>query len=118
MFWDATPDRLHGFVADPQKGSKHNRGCAVDLSIYYLGSGKSVIMPSGYDEMTARAFPDYKGGSAGQRALRDMLRKAMEDQGFSVDKAEWWHFDFRDWAKYPILNVAFENVETGQNTRK
>ena len=117
MFWDATPDRLHGFVADPLKGSKHNRGCAVDLSIYYLSSGKPVVMPSGYDEMTPRAFPDYKGGTERQRELRDRLRKAMESQGFSVDKSEWWHFDFREWTTYPILNVAFEAVETAHDTR-
>ena len=118
MFWDATPERLHGFVADPRKGSKHNRGCAVDLSIYYLSSGKPVVMPSGYDEMTPRAFPDYKGGTAEQRELRDKLRKIMEGQGFSVDKSEWWHFDFREWTKYPILNIAFEKVEARQDTRE
>lgn len=110
MFWDATPDNLHGFVADPQKGSKHNRGCAVDLSMYYLKSGESVIMPSGYDEMTPRAFPDYKGGSEEERKLRQALRKAMESQGFTVDRSEWWHFDYRDWPQYPILNVVFEKL--------
>jgi D-alanyl-D-alanine dipeptidase len=110
MFWDATPGNLHGFVADPQKGSKHNRGCAVDLSIYSLKSGKPVVMPSGYDEMTPRAFPNYPGGTEKQRQLRDMLGKAMEAQGFTVDKSEWWHFDYRDWPEYPILNVAFEKI--------
>jgi D-alanyl-D-alanine dipeptidase len=111
MFWSATPERLHGFVADPQKGSKHNRGCAVDMSLYYLTSGKPVVMPSGYDEMTPRAFPDYSGGTAGERDLRDRLRKAMETQGFTVDHAEWWHFDFRDWPRYPILNIPFAAVD-------
>jgi D-alanyl-D-alanine dipeptidase len=118
MFWDATPERLHGFVADPQKGSKHNRGCAVDLSLYYLNSGKPVVMPSGYDEMTSRAFPDYTGGTARQRALRDILRKAMENAGFTVDKSEWWHFDYRDWPRYPILNVEFEKIGGPQGNRR
>jgi D-alanyl-D-alanine dipeptidase len=117
MFWDGTPERLHGFVADPQKGSKHNRGCAVDLSIYSVATGKPIVMPSGYDEMTPRAFPDYSGGTAGQRALRDILRKAMEEQGFTVDKSEWWHFDYRDWPHYPILNIPFEKIGSLQTAR-
>jgi D-alanyl-D-alanine dipeptidase len=113
MFWDATPARLHGFVANPQKGSKHNRGCAVDLSLYYLKSGEPVKMPSGYDEMTARASPNYGGGTADERARRDLLRKAMTAQGFTVDKGEWWHFDYRDWPKYPILNIPFAEIRGG-----
>lgn len=110
MFWDGTPKRLHGFVADPAKGSKHNRGCAVDLSLYDLKSEKPVVMPSGYDEMTERAFPDYKGGTEEQRELREKLRKAMEEQGFTVDKSEWWHFDYKAWPRYPILNIRFEEI--------
>jgi D-alanyl-D-alanine dipeptidase len=110
MFWDATPEKLHGFVANPAKGSKHNRGCAVDLSMYDLKTGKPVEMPSGYDEMTPRAYPDYTGGTAQERAHRDLLRRAMEYQGFTVDKSEWWHFDYRDWPSYPIINVLFADV--------
>jgi D-alanyl-D-alanine dipeptidase len=110
MFWDGTPDKLHGFVADPQKGSKHNRGCAVDMSLYDLKSGKPVIMPSGYDEMTPRAFPGYSGGTEEERKRRDLLRRAMEAQGFTVDKSEWWHFDYRDWPRYPILNIPFSEI--------
>lgn len=116
MFWDGTPKRLHGFVADPKKGSKHNRGCAVDLSLYDLRSEKPVVMPSGYDEMTERAFPDYPGGTNEQRALRGKLRKAMETEGFSVDKSEWWHYDYKDWPRYPILNIRFE--ESANYSRK
>ena len=71
-------------------------------------------MPSGYDEMTSRAFADYKGGSEQERKLRHTLRKAMEEQGFTVDKAEWWHFDFKDWKLYPILNLTFEQLESGK----
>jgi len=66
----------------PAKGSKHNRGCAVDLSLYDIATGKPADMPSGYDEMTERASPDYKGGSDEQRQRRDLLRKAMESHGF------------------------------------
>lgn len=110
MFWDGTPPELHNFVADPSKGSKHNRGCAVDLSIYYLDSGRPVEMPSGYDEMTERAFPDYPGGTPDERTHRAALRHAMESHGFQVDKAEWWHYDYRDWPRYPIVNIPFDKL--------
>src|ERR1700719_515130 len=85
IFWDATPDDKKIFVADPAEGSKHNRGCAVDLSVYDLKTGKEVKMPSGYDEMTDRAFADYAGGTPGERARRALLRQAMEKQDFKVN---------------------------------
>ncbi|WP_231737908.1 M15 family metallopeptidase [Terracidiphilus gabretensis] len=110
IFWDATPDDKKIFVADPAKGSVHNRGCAVDLSLYDLATGKEVKMPSGYDEMTERAYADYAGGTEGERALRELLRQAMEAQGFAVIPKEWWHFDYKDWKQYPILNVRFEDL--------
>jgi D-alanyl-D-alanine dipeptidase len=109
IFWDATPDDKKIFVADPAKGSVHNRGCAVDLSLYDLATGKEVKMPSGYDEMTERAYADYAGGTEGERALRELLRNAMEAQGFAVIPKEWWHFDYKDWKLYPIQNVRFED---------
>jgi len=110
IFWDATPVDKKIFVADPAKGSNHNRGCAVDLSLYVLRTGEEVEMPSGYDEMTDRAYADYPGGTADQRARRALLRQAMEKQGFKVNPEEWWHFDFQDWKQYPILNVRFEDL--------
>jgi CubicO group peptidase (beta-lactamase class C family)/D-alanyl-D-alanine dipeptidase len=106
MFWDGTPPDKHVFVADPQQGSRHNRGCAVDLTMYDLKTGKPVEMPSQYDEMSTRAYPDYPGGTSRARWHRNMLRRAMEAEGFTVYDAEWWHFDYIDWPKYPILNVA------------
>jgi D-alanyl-D-alanine dipeptidase len=110
MFWDATPKNLHTFVADPEKGSKHNRGCAVDLSLYDLKTGKPAVMPSGYDEMTERAHPYYKGGSQEATQRRDLLRTTMEAHGFRVDPGEWWHFDYREWPRYPIVNTPFERL--------
>jgi D-alanyl-D-alanine dipeptidase len=110
MFWDATPRDKKMFVADPATGSKHNRGCAVDLSLYDLATGKEVTMPSGYDEMTDRAYANYAGGTAEERAHRALLRNAMKKQGFEVNPTEWWHFDYKDWRQYPILNVKFEDL--------
>ncbi len=111
-FWDATPPDKRNFVADPSKGSRHNRGCAVDLTLYELASGRPVEMPSVYDEMSERAYPRYKGGTAGQRRLRDRLRAAMEAEDFTVYEFEWWHFDYKDWAKYPVMNVKFQDIKS------
>jgi D-alanyl-D-alanine dipeptidase len=110
IFWEATPNDKKIFVADPAAGSKHNRGCAVDLSLYDLETGKEVKMPSGYDEMTDRAYADYSGGTTDERARRTLLRQAMESQGFKVNPTEWWHFDYKDWKQYSILNVKFEDL--------
>jgi D-alanyl-D-alanine dipeptidase len=110
MFWDATPEDKRIFVADPSKGSRHNRGSAVDLTLYELASGKPVQMVGGYDEMTPRSYPDYPGGTDQQRWLRSVLRTAMEAEDFRVYEFEWWHFDYRDWQKYPILNKRFEEL--------
>jgi len=110
IFWDATPNDKKIFVADPAKGSNHNRGCAVDLSLYDLKTGKEVEMPSGYDEMSDRAYADYPGGTAAERARRALLRQTMENQEFKVNPDEWWHFDYKDWNEYPILNVKFEDI--------
>src|SRR5437879_1347416 len=81
MFWDATPDDKKMFVANPAEGSKHNRGCAVDLSMYDLKTGKAVSMPSGYDEMSPRAFVKYEGGTEEENQHRAILRSAMEAEG-------------------------------------
>jgi D-alanyl-D-alanine dipeptidase len=110
IFWDAMPPELHRYVADPAQGSRHNRGCAVDLTLYELQSGRAVEMPSVYDEATERAYPTYTGGTAGQRAMRDLLRRHMEAEGFAVYEFEWWHFDYRDWKSYRIGNVRFEEL--------
>ena len=110
IFWDATPDDKKIFVANPATGSNHNRGCAVDLSLYDLKTGQEVKMPSGYDEMTDRAFSDYAGGTSDERSRRALLRQAMEKQDFLVNPKEWWHFDYKDWKQYPILNVKFEDL--------
>ncbi len=111
IFWDATPVKDHDFVANPAEGSRHNRGCAVDLSLYDLKTGKPLSMPSDYDEMSKRAYPDYTGGTPEETAHRELLRKAMEAEGFAVYQYEWWHFDYKDWKQYPIVNVRFADIQ-------
>ena len=110
VFWDATPDDKKLFVADPSKGSRHNRGAAVDITLYNLKTGKPLEMVSTYDETTDRASPDYPGGTSLQRWHRQLLRYAMEAEGFTVYEAEWWHFDYKDWQKYAIGNLRFDRI--------
>ena len=110
MFWDGTATDKHQFVADPASGSRHNRGGAVDLTMYDLRTGQPVVTTGGYDEMSDRSYPEYPGGTSRQRALREILRAAMESEGFHVYDAEWWHFDYKDWRLYRIGNQRFEEL--------
>ena len=112
LFWEVTPEDKRKFVANPATGSRHNRGCAVDLSMYDLKTSRLVEMPSDYDEFTERASPDYQGGSPEQRKNRELLRRLMEDEGFTVNSNEWWHFDYKDWKEYQIYDIAFSEIKT------
>jgi zinc D-Ala-D-Ala dipeptidase len=110
IFWDATPADKKAFVADPRTGSRHNRGCAVDLTLYDLRTGREAEMPSAFDEMSERSGIAFSGGSPESRRLRDRLRMAMEAQGFAVYEPEWWHYDYKDWKEYPILDIPFRAI--------
>jgi D-alanyl-D-alanine dipeptidase len=110
VFWDATPADKKIFVADPSKGSRHNRGCAVDLSLFDLKTGLQVKMPSEYDEMTERSHINYECATAEARSLRELLRAAMAAEGFAVYEPEWWHYDYKDWKEYPIMNIKFSEI--------
>jgi D-alanyl-D-alanine dipeptidase len=114
MFWEATPPDARVFVADPAEGSRHNRGCAVDLTLYDLRTGAPVEMTGRYDEMSQRSYAGYVGGTSRQRWLRDLLRREMERQGFAVYPQEWWHFDYRDWAQYSIGAATFTELAAGR----
>ncbi|QEG21887.1 serine hydrolase [Mariniblastus fucicola] len=118
MFWDATPGEMKDFVANPALGSRHNRGCAVDITLYDLETGKPIQMVAGYDEFSARSFPMYPGGTASQRWYRHLLRQTMEAEGFSVYEFEWWHFDYKDWKKYRIGNQTFEDILSSRKPEK
>jgi CubicO group peptidase (beta-lactamase class C family)/D-alanyl-D-alanine dipeptidase len=118
MFWEATPAAQRVFVADPSQGSRHNRGCAVDLTIYDMATGEAVQMVGGYDEFSDRSYPDYPGGTSRQRWHRELLRQVMEAEGFTVYEAEWWHFDFNSWRDYPILNIPFEAISDKPGPRQ
>jgi zinc D-Ala-D-Ala dipeptidase len=108
-FWDEFP--MHrAYLADPLEGSRHNRGCAVDLTLFDLATGREVPMPSAYDDFSERAHPAWTGGTGDERASRDRLRAIMEAEGFTVYENEWWHFDYKGWREYPVLDVKFEST--------
>jgi D-alanyl-D-alanine dipeptidase len=109
-FWDETPPSKRKFVADPRKGSRHNRGCAVDCSLYDLATGKEVSMPTAYDDFSPAASPNAHVGTPEQRARRDLLRTVMQEEGFHVESNEWWHFDYHAWRRYPVLDVPFSRL--------
>jgi D-alanyl-D-alanine dipeptidase len=110
LFWEVTPEENRKFVANPETGSKHNRGCAVDLSIYDRKTGRLIDMPSDFDEFTERASPNYTGGTETERANRDLLRRLMEAEGFTVNANEWWHFDYQNWQDYAIYDIPFPEI--------
>ena len=114
MFWDATPEKQKPFVADPSKGSRHNRGCAVDITLVDLETGEPVPMSSGYDEFNERAYPQYPGGTSRERYYRRLVKQTMQRVGFSVYKWEWWHFDFDGWERYRIHNLTFDAIPSNR----
>lgn len=112
LFWEATNEREHDFVANPAAGSKHNRGSAVDLTLFDLKTGRPIEMTGGYDEMSNRSYSNYPGGTSLQRWHRELLRQAMENEGFAVIEKEWWHFDFKGWEKFALENLSFDQIKS------
>lgn len=110
IFWEAMPDNLKQFVADPDKVSVHSRGCAVDLTLYEIKSGQPVMMPGGFDEWTNRSHSLYEGGPTEPRRMRDRLRHAMEAEEFLPAELEWWHYTHPDWGNYPALDLPFSEI--------
>lgn len=103
-----------GFVADPAKGSRHNRGCAVDISLIELKTGKELNMPTEFDDFSERAHPHYMKLPAEVIKNRKFLFDIMDHFGFDYLSTEWWHFDFRGWEKFPLMDISFELLE-GEN---
>ena len=102
---------LDGFVANPAKGSNHNRGMAVDVTLVRKSSGQELSMPSAYDEFSLKAHRDYAGGTDEERHNRQILQEAMEQEGFKGLRTEWWHFDYRGAKDFPVLDLPFSSVE-------
>lgn len=107
-FFEIASDK--NFVANPKDGSRHNRGCAIDLTIIDLRTGKELMMPTPYDSFAAEAASDFKNLPPTVIQNRELLRKTMEKQGFRVLDNEWWHFDFIGWKNYELMDIPFEDL--------
>ena len=107
-FYQQASDK--NFVANPAKGSKHNRGCAVDLTLINYDTKEEIPMPTPYDSFAAEAAADYKNLPASVIENRDFLIKTMESHGFKVLHNEWWHFDFIGWQQYELLDIPFKHL--------
>jgi zinc D-Ala-D-Ala dipeptidase len=111
QLWDATPaGPKKNYVANPKRGSKHNRGCAVDLSLHDLQTGDLVEMPSGFDDFSEKAHRDYMGATPTAIANRERLQRYLKAEGFAGLSNEWWHFDFTGWEQYPVMDIPFNQI--------
>lgn len=108
-FWELVPDER--YVSDPRKGGRHTRGTAVDVSLVDLKTGREIDMPTEFDNFTERAWHDNPDATATQKANRELLRAIMTKHGFETITTEWWHYDFKGWRDYPILDISFDAIK-------
>ena len=109
--WDATPvGPKKEYVANPKRGSKHNRGCAVDLTLHDLQTGKLVEKPTEFDDFSEKAHRDYMNASAVAISNRARLARYLEAEGFLGLSNEWWHFDFTGWEQFPVMDIPFNKI--------
>lgn len=117
VFWEVLRDRFpnpeerRNFVANPKRGSVHNRGVAVDLTLINLKTGAELEMPSTFDDFSKKAHLDYNNTTEQAKKNRTLLGKIMNKYGFFRKNNEWWHFNFSGWKKYPILNISFNELQ-------
>jgi zinc D-Ala-D-Ala dipeptidase len=111
QLWDATPKGpKKNYVANPKRGSRHNRGCAVDMTLFDLKTGQLVEMPSGFDDFSEKAHRDYADDTPAAAANALRLERYMTAEGFFGMSNEWWHFDFTGWEKFPVQDTPFEQL--------
>jgi D-alanyl-D-alanine dipeptidase len=121
LMWDIVKDKFENpemYVGDPHKGSRHNRGCAIDCTLIDLKTGEELEMPSAFDKFSEIAHADYQGCSETAKKNRALLTSVAEKYGFKQLPSEWWHFALQGWnqkdesgkEKYPILDISFEEL--------
>lgn len=98
------------YVASPYRGSRHNRGCALDLTLIDLETGKELKMPTGYDSFSRKAWPSTPVADPQVRKNREILINVMSENGFRVNASEWWHYDFRGWKNFEVLDIDFDEL--------
>lgn len=110
LMWDYVQDPR--YVADPRNGSRHNRGCAVDVTLIDLETGKELPMPTEYDDFTEKAHLDFDDLPDDILANRALLIEVMQQHGFDPLPSEWWHFDYTDWRSFDLMDVSFDDLKT------
>jgi len=98
------------YVASPYRGSRHNRGCAIDMTLINLKTGEELKMPTGYDSFQREAWPSTPVKDPEARKNRALIIDVMRKQGFKVNGSEWWHYDFTGWKNYEVLDIDFEQL--------
>lgn len=99
------------YVASPYRGSRHNRGCALDMTLIDLRSGKDLKMPTEFDSFRKEAWPSTPMTDPEIKKNRDTIIRIMKQCGFKVNGSEWWHFDFIGWKNYEVMDINFEELE-------
>lgn len=110
LLWEAVKDDR--YAASPDRGSRHNRGCAVDLTIIDLKTGNELEMPTPYDDFTERAHLNYMKLPRQVIENREKLITLMRKHGFETITSEWWHYDMKGWSSYPLLDLSFEELDS------
>ncbi|MDB5167270.1 MAG: D-alanyl-D-alanine dipeptidase [Candidatus Saccharibacteria bacterium] len=108
--YNATPESQKHYVADPEEGSRHNRGTTIDQTLFNLASGQPLKMPTDFDDFSEHASPNFDEPDQERRRNRDLLIGQMEKHGFIVNEHEWWHYDWHEWADYPVLDTPIEEL--------
>lgn len=108
MMWEILPDNR--YVANPQNGSRHNRGAAVDVTLVD-SMGEELRMPTGFDDFTEKAAHNFKELDEESIKNREMLKSIMEKYGFIHLKSEWWHYDLKNYNDYPVVDYSFEEID-------
>jgi len=107
-FYNKVKDTV--YVASAWTGSRHNRGCAVDLTLISLKTGKPLDMPTGFDSFLDKAHSDYLDLTPEEIRNRDLLIGVMAKYGFNNYPGEWWHYDYKDWKKFDLMDISFEQL--------
>lgn len=107
-FYRVYPDK--SFVAAPWLGSRHNRGAAVDVTLIDFETGEELAMPTLFDDFSERASPSFMDLPDEVIRNREKLISIMSKHGFSVFHTEWWHFDFRGWEQFGLMDIDFSEL--------
>lgn len=109
QFYESFPDSL--YVASPWSGSRHNRGCALDITLVNLKTGKELKMPTPYDSSIEASWADAPVKKKPVLKNRELMKSVMAKYGFTVEPSEWWHYNYNGWAGYPLMDIPFEVLQ-------